>query len=421
MIDVKLLQKDFSNVSDALLRKKVSLETINKLKKSYDKLKTAKTNYENSQAELNRLSKLFGVYKRDNKNTQDIQNEVNTAKNLVRTSFEKQRKAQVSFDNIINTIPNIPDSDVPDGENEDDNVVIKYVLQPRVFDFNIKDHVDLTEHSNKLLDGIDFKRGVKLSKSRFTVLSNNIAKLERALINYMLDFNSSKGFTEISVPYLVNSNMLKGTGQLPKFKEDLFKIQDEDLYLIPTAEVPLTNLFNDEILDINNFPINLVSHTACFRKEVGSGGKDVRGIIRQHQFHKVELVSITHPDHSDIMLDYMVDCVSELLYSLGLPHRLVLLCGGDLGFSACKTIDIEVWIPSQNKYREISSISNTRDFQARRAKIRFKDGDKNSFVHTLNGSSLAVGRTIVAILENFQQEDGSIVIPEVLQKYLYND
>jgi len=234
----------------------------------------------------------------------------------------------------------------------------------------------------------------------------------------MLDHNREYGFDEVSVPVIANKNALFGTGQLPKFEEDLFKIEGEDLYLIPTAEVSLTNLFADEILQSEDLPIKLTSATPCFRKEAGSGGRDIRGIIRQHQFYKVELVAITKPEESEKIFNLMVKTVSDMLTKLELPHRKVLLCGGDLGFSAQKTIDIEVWLPSQNQYREISSISNTGDFQARRAKIRFKDGKKNKFVHTLNGSSLAVGRTLVAIMENFQNPDGSISIPKVLEKYL---
>ncbi len=303
---------------------------------------------------------------------------------------------------------------MPEGKDENDNVEIKKVLTPREFDFEPKEHWELGEE----LDWIDFKRGVKLAKSRFSVLKNYGAKLERALINYMLDFNAKRGFDEVCVPYIVNKESMTATGQLPKFEDDLFKIEGEELYLIPTAEVPLTNLYRDEILKEDDLPILMTGYTACFRKEAGSAGRDTRGIIRQHQFDKVELVSITKPEESDEVFEKMVECASDLLTSLNLPHRLVMLCGGDLGFSAAKTIDLEVWLPGQGKYREISSVSNTRDFQARRAKIRYKAGKKNRLVHTLNGSSLAVGRTLIAIMENYQQKDGSIEIPEVLREYL---
>jgi len=249
------------------------------------------------------------------------------------------------------------------------------------------------------------------------MLKGQGAKLERALINFFLDHNAQHGFEEVSVPYLNNADMLYGTGQLPKFGHDLFQTDDE-LYLIPTAEVPLTNIHNDEILQAQSLPVKYTSFTPCFRKEAGSGGKDTRGIIRQHQFSKVEMVALCHPDESDAMLESLVACASALLEKLGLAYRKVMLCGGDLGFGAAKTIDLEVWLPGQNCYREISSISNTRDFQARRAKIRYKEGKKNKLLHTLNGSSLAIGRTIVALMENYQQADGTIELPGVLQKYI---
>lgn len=259
---------------------------------------------------------------------------------------------------------------------------------------------------------------MKLAKSRFSVIRGFGAKIYRALIHLMLDFNEKNGFEIIYTPALVNEKMLFGTGQLPKFKEDVFKIENENLYLIPTAEVTLTNLYNDTIISVENLPIKMTAHTPCFRSEAGSAGKDTRGMIRQHQFDKVELVAITHPKESDAMQEHMLESASEILKALELPHRFVQLCSTDLGFSASNTIDIEVWLPGQNCYREISSVSNTRDFQARRAKIRFKENQKNQLAHTLNGSSLAVGRTMVALMENHQQEDGSIHIPKALEKYL---
>jgi len=308
----------------------------------------------------------------------------------------------------------MPSSQVPDGEDENDNVELKRVLEPRAFSFTPKEHWDIDAKQ----EWIDFERGVKLSKSRFSVLKNEGARLERALINYMLDFNRSRGFAEVAVPYIVNRETLMGTGQLPKFEDDLFKIDGEELFLIPTAEVPVTNLFRDEILNKEELPIKMTSYSACFRKEAGSAGRDTRGMIRQHQFDKVELVCITTPEQSEAIFDEMLSCASDLLSSLGLPHRHLMLCGGDLGFSAAKTVDLEVWLPGQNRYREISSVSNTFDFQARRAKIRFKEEGKNRLVHTLNGSSLAVGRTLIAIMENYQREDGSVAIPDVLKKYM---
>ncbi len=414
MIDVKLLQKNFDETATALMRKKVSAETIAELGAANEALKAAKTAYENAQAKQNELSKLFGQYKKEGKSTDELKEQVDANKALVAELLDTQRSAEEALDSLIMRIPNIPDSDVPDGADENDNVEIRKVLTPPTFSFTPKEHWELAEQNG----WIDFERGVKLAKSRFSVVSGMGARLERALINFMLDFNRERGFEEVSVPALVNRRALEGTGQLPKFEEDLFKVEDEELFLIPTAEVPLTNLYQDEILNANELPIKMTGYTSCFRKEAGSGGRDVRGMIRQHQFHKVELVSITRADQSDTVFDEMVACASDLLKALELPHRLVTLCTGDLGFGAAKTVDLEVWLPGQNTYREISSVSNTRDFQARRARIRYKEEGKNHLAHTLNGSSLAVGRTMIAIMENFQQEDGSIRVPQVLHKYL---
>ena len=311
-------------------------------------------------------------------------------------------------------IPNIPDDDVIVGADEDENLELKKVLTPPQFDFEPKEHFELGEK----LGWLDFVRGVKIAQSRFCVLKSEAALLNRALINYMIDFNRTRGFELVNVPFLVNQAAMFGTGQLPKFREDMYKIDDEDLYLISTSEIALTNLFSDEILNAENLPIKMTAYSACFRKEAGSAGRDTRGIIRQHQFEKVELVSITSPEQSESVFNEMCECASDLLSSLGLAHRLMMLCTGDLGFSAAKTIDLEVWLPGQNKYREISSVSNCRDFQARRAKIRYKNEQgKNELVHTLNGSSLAVGRTLVAIMENYQDKDGKVIIPDVLRKY----
>ncbi len=414
MIDIKLLQRDFDATASALMRKKVSSEILDELRSKNEALKLAKQNFESLQAKQNELSKLFGVYKKENRDTTELKAEVDANKIELSKLLETQREAEEALESIILAIPNIPDADVPDGDDEDDNIEIKKVLTPREFDFKPKEHWELAEISG----WIDFERGVKVAKSRFSVLNGMGARLERALINFMLDFNRERGFSEVSVPVIVNQNALLGTGQLPKFGDDLFKVEGEELYLIPTAEVPLTNLYSDEILDIKKLPIKMTGYTPCFRKEAGSGGKDTRGMIRQHQFHKVELVSITTQEQSDVVFDEMLSCASDMLTALGLPHRLVNLCGGDLGFGAAKTIDLEVWLPGQNCYREISSVSNTRDFQARRAKIRYKDGGKNILAHTLNGSSLAVGRTLIAIMENYQNADGTIDIPQALEKYL---
>ncbi len=414
MIDLKLLQKDFENISTQLKRKGVDEEILADLKAKNEALKEAKAAYEAAQAAQNEMSKLFGVYKREGKDIAELKEKVDANKIKVTELLDVQREAEEALITRAMAVPNLPDADVPDGEDEESNVEIKKVLTPRKFAFTPKEHWELAEENG----WIDFERGVKLAKSRFSVINGMGAKLERALINFMLDFNEKRGFNEVSVPQIVNRGALEGTGQLPKFEEDLYKIEGDELYLIPTSEVPLTNLYQDEIIPADELPIKMTAHTACFRKEAGSAGRDVRGIIRQHQFHKVELVSITKPEESDKVFDEMVACASDLLEALGLPHRLVTLCTGDLGFGAAKTVDLEVWLPGQAQYREISSVSNTRDFQARRAKIRFKDGKQNTLVHTLNGSSLAVGRTMVAIMENYQNEDGTIAIPTVLEKYL---
>jgi seryl-tRNA synthetase len=414
MIDLKLLQKDFDGISKKLMRKGVDAKLLEKVKIKFEELKEAKAAFETLQAAQNAMSKEFGLYKREGKDITELKAKVDENKIRIADALEVQRLRQEELESLAMAIPNIPDDDVPDGEDEDDNVEIKKVLTPREFSFTPKEHWELAEQNG----WIDFERGVKLATSRFSVSFGMGARLERALINFMLDFNRERGFDEVSVPALVNRNALEGTGQLPKFEDDLYKIQEQELFLIPTAEVPVTNLYQDEILTTEALPKRMTAYTSCFRKEAGAAGRDTRGMIRQHQFHKVELVSITTPGESDIIFDDMVACASDLLTALELPHRLVQLCTGDLGFSAAKTVDLEVWLPGQNTYREISSVSNTRDFQARRAKIRFKNGKKNELVHTLNGSSLAVGRTLVAIMENFQNEDGTIDIPKALHPYL---
>ncbi|WP_304546189.1 serine--tRNA ligase [Sulfurimonas microaerophilic] len=414
MIDLKLLQKDFDEVKRKLLRKGVEESTLETLRVKNEELKEAKKNFEALQAAQNAMSKEFGVYKREGKDISELKARVDENKVKVAEAIEVQRVKQEELESIAMAIPNMPDDNVPDGADEEDNIELKKVLTPREFTFTPKEHWELAEQNG----WIDFERGVKLATSRFSVQFGMGARLERALINFMLDFNRGRGFDEVSVPALVNREALEGTGQLPKFEDDLYKVQDPELFLIPTAEVPVTNLYQDEILTEQELPKKMTAYTSCFRKEAGAAGRDTRGMIRQHQFHKVELVAITHPDESEKVFDEMVACASDLLTALELPHRLVNLCTGDLGFGAAHTTDIEVWLPGQNTYREISSISNTREFQARRAKIRFKNGKKNDMVHTLNGSSLAVGRTLVAIMENFQQEDGTITIPQALHPYL---
>ena len=414
MINLKLLETNYDEFVKKLEGKNVKASLLDELLHTFNELKQKRKALENFQAIQNAKSKELGVKARAGEDVSELKNELNLNKAALADADEIVKQYEEKLEQISFSVPNITDDDVPFGKDEDDNVCIKTVLEPTKFDFTPKEHWELGES----LGWLDFERGAKLSGSRFTVLRGMGARLSRALVNYMIDFNSARGFELVNVPYLVSSNTLFGTGQLPKFEEDLYKVRDEDLYLIPTSEVPVTNLYNDTIIEAEQLPIKMTCYSACFRQEAGSAGRDTRGMIRQHQFEKVELVSITKPDQSEGVLAEMISCASDLLTSLGLPHRHMLLCSGDLGFSAAKTVDLEVWLPGQGKYREISSISNTRDFQARRAKIRFKDGKKNTLANTLNGSSLAVGRTLIAIMENYQKADGTIEIPEVLKRYM---
>jgi len=356
MIDKRLLEKNFDFIKEKLEKKGVSKELLKELKEKVIKTKTKKIELENLQAKQNELSKLFVVYKKENKDINELKTQIDSIKQQKLSLDSEVKILEEELNEILLAIPNIIDDDVPFGVDESQNVVIEEVGKRPEFSFTPKEHWEIGSN----LGVLDFERGVKLAKSRFTALNGVAAKLERALINYFIDFNEKYGFREWQVPFMANSKTLIGTGQLPKFKDDLFKIENEDLYLIPTAEVQLTNLFSDEILKKEELPLLLTSYTPCFRREAGSAGKDTRGMIRQHQFDKVELVAITTQEESDKIFNKMVECASELLTSLGLAHRKVMLCSGDLGFSAAKTIDLEVWLPGQNKYREISSISNTR-------------------------------------------------------------
>ncbi|WP_343353269.1 serine--tRNA ligase [Helicobacter mastomyrinus] len=422
MIDTKALVNDFEVISQKLSIKKVSKELLNELKNITIEYKTCKQELENLQAFQNKTSKLFGTYKREQKDVSELKAALDSNKIAISERESTLNAIEAKLQDFLYTIPNLPDSATPMGEDENDNVELRRILTPKSFDFTPKEHWELGAANG----WIDFESGVKLAKSRFSVLRGMGARLNRALINFMLDYNEKAGFESVVTPVIVNARALFGTGQLPKFENDMFKVDSQfddeesenDLYLISTAEITLANLYQDSIIPSENLPIMLTAHTPCFRKEAGSAGRDTRGMIRQHQFDKVELVAITHPSQSEAMQEKMVQTAGGILSALHLPYRLVQLCGGDLGFSASNTIDIEVWLPGQNCYREISSISNTRDFQARRAKIRYKENGKNALAHTLNGSSLAVGRTLIAIMENYQQADGSIAIPEVLQKYL---
>ncbi len=415
MIDRKLLLQDFDKVANSLKKRNHAMDDeLERLREVITHYKKQLIELEGLQAFQNKVSKEFGIKMAQKVDTSDLKKELENNKIKLNALSKSVGELEQQIDLKLSIIPNLVDEKTPLGANEEDNIEIKKILTPRVFTFKPKEHFELAQKNG----WIDFESGVKLAKSRFSVIRGFGAKIYRALIYLMLDFNEKNGFEIIYTPALVNEKMLFGTGQLPKFKEDVFKIENENLYLIPTAEVTLTNLYNDTIISVENLPIKMTAHTPCFRSEAGSAGKDTRGMIRQHQFDKVELVAITHPTESDVMQEHMLESASEILKALELPHRFVQLCSGDLGFSASNTIDIEVWLPGQNCYREISSVSNTRDFQARRAKIRFKENQKNQLAHTLNGSSLAVGRTMVALMENHQQADGSIHIPKALEKYL---
>lgn len=371
---------------------------------------------ESLKSKKNEASSLIGKLKREKKDASDLVSEMQEINENIKRLDEELAKVEEKLTYLLYRIPNKLHSSVPFGKDEDENVEIRKWGEPRKFDFPIKTHDELGVE----LDILDFERGAKLSGSRFTVYKKQAAKLERALINFMLDTHEKEGFTEIMTPQLAKREIMTGTGQLPKFEDDMYKIEGEELFLIPTAEVTLTNLYNQEILEEEELPKYFCGFTACFRKEAGAGGKDLKGLIRQHQFNKVEMVKLVHPKNSYDELEHMVNCAENILQQLKLPYRVITLCSGDLGFSAAKTYDVEVWVPSQNKYREISSCSNTEDFQARRAMIKYrsKEDKKSYFVHTLNGSGLAVGRTVVAIMENYQQKDGSIVIPDVLVPYM---
>ena len=383
-------------------------------------IRNFQTESQKIQEKRNTDSKLIGKMISQGEDTTKIQKEISELKLKINDLDQKIKLYSNQLNNILNDLPNFFDSDVPDGKTEDDNVLIKEWGVIKKMSFIPLDHVQLGENLKQL----DFKTGVKISGSRFVLLRGKLALLERALASFMLDIHTDKfGFEEISPPYIVNKDALLGTGQLPKFSEDLFCTKDER-WLIPTAEVPLTNIVSNSIINKSDLPLKFVAHTPCFRSEAGAAGSDTRGMIRQHQFSKVEMVSITQPDESDKELDSLVLCAESILQNLGLPYRIMKLCSGDVGFSSRKTYDLEVWLPGQNNgkgtYREISSCSNCGDFQARRMNSKFKDNETNkiNFLHTLNGSGLAVGRTMIAVLENFQLEDGSIVIPQVLVPYM---
>jgi len=377
--------------------------------------RAAITEAEQLRAGQNQLSREVPRLRKEGVDTTELQQRSREMGDRVSELNNLVEEVDSQFRDMLAGIPNLPHESVPVGKSADDNVVVRTSGEPPVFDFEPKAHWDLGPQ----LGILDFDRAAKITGARFAVYWDLGAKLERALINFMLDTHSREhGYTEVLPPFIVNSASLYGTGQLPKFAEDLFKLEKTDYWLIPTAEVPVTNLYRDETLDGDKLPIRLCAYTPCFRSEAGSYGRDVRGIIRQHQFQKVELVKFTRPERSFDELDRLTADAEDILRRLGLPFRTVVLCTGDMGFGSAKTFDIEVWLPGQNAYKEISSCSNYESFQARRANIRFKSGKKSEFAHTLNGSALAVGRTWVAIVENYQQKDGSILIPEALRHYL---
>lgn len=415
MIDPKLLRTELDTVAEKLAKRGYELDKAF-WQQVEEQRKSIQVKTEELQAKKNAGAKQVGLMKRNGENTDALMAEMATISSEMKQAEDALKALQEKILAAALTIPNLPDDSVPAGKDENDNVEMRRWGEPRQFDFEVKDHSDLGEN----LGLLDFEMAAKLTGSRFSVLKGQLAKLNRALIAFMLTTHTDKyGYTEMYVPYMVNADSLLGTGQLPKFEEDLFKLRGEkEYYLIPTSEVPLTNSVRDKILDPETLPIKLTAHTPCFRSEAGSAGRDTRGLIRQHQFEKVEMVQIVHPETSMQALEDMTGQAEYILQQLGLPYRVIVLCGGDMGFSAVKTYDIEVWLPSQTTYREISSCSNCGDFQARRMQARVKDGKKTELVHTLNGSGLAVGRTLLAIMENYQNADGTITVPEVLRPYM---
>lgn len=415
MIDPKLLRTELDTVAEKLAKRGYELDKAF-WQQVEEQRKSIQVKTEELQAKKNAGAKQIGLMKRNGENTDALMAEMATISSEMKQAEDALKALQEKILAAALTIPNLPDDSVPAGKDENDNVEMRRWGEPRQFDFEVKDHSDLGED----LGLLDFEMAAKLTGSRFSVLKGQLAKLNRALIAFMLTTHTDKyGYTEMYVPYMVNADSLLGTGQLPKFEEDLFKLRGEkEYYLIPTSEVPLTNSVRDKILDPEALPIKVTAHTPCFRSEAGSAGRDTRGLIRQHQFEKVEMVQIVHPETSMHALEDMTGQAEYILQQLGLPYRVIVLCGGDMGFSAVKTYDIEVWLPSQTTYREISSCSNCGDFQARRMQARVKDGKKTELVHTLNGSGLAVGRTLLAIMENYQNADGTITVPEVLRPYM---
>lgn len=418
MLDPKLIRSDAGELASLLKKKKYELDVayITRLDEQRRELQLAT---EALQNERNARSKSIGKAKAAGEDISEILQSMENIKTDLEAKKDQLHELQSEFQDYLLGVPNVPAAAVPDGDSEADNQELHRWGEPREFDFDVKDHAELGE---QLSQGLDFAAASKLTGARFVVMQGATARLHRALVQFMLDTHTSQhAYREVSVPYIVNADSLQGTGQLPKFADDLFRLEGEhDFYLIPTAEVPVTNLVRDEILDADQLPLKFTCHTSCFRSEAGSYGKDTKGMIRQHQFEKVELVQIVRPDDSEQALEELTRHAEVILEQLELPYRRVLLCGGDLGFSATKTFDLEVWLPSQGCYREISSCSNCSDFQARRMQARYRNAEsgKPELVHTINGSGLAIGRALVAILENNQDSQGRVAIPKVLQGYM---
>ncbi len=421
MLDIQILRSDIDGVAARLATRGFVLD-VARFHELEAARKTIQMRTQELQAKRNSSSKLIGQAKAKGEDTSLIMAEVAQVGEELKSIEVQLGELQTSLQTMLEVLPNTPHESVPVGKSEADNVEVRKVGNKPAFDFEVKDHVDLGE---KL--GLDFETAAKISGARFSLLKGPLARLHRALSQFMLDTHTdSHGYTEVYVPYLVNADSMRGTGQLPKFEEDLFRVPrqmgeagEQNFYLIPTAEVPVTNMVRDEIVPLEQLPLKYVAHTPCFRSEAGSAGRDTRGLIRQHQFDKVELVQMVHPDESYAALEQLLGHAETILQKLGLHYRVVKLCTGDMGFSSATTYDIEVWLPAQNTYREISSCSNFEAFQARRMQARFRNSaGKPELLHTLNGSALAVGRTLVAVVENNQQSDGSIVIPEVLRSYM---
>ncbi len=416
MLDIKLFRNDLDKVKAALSRRKENIDVDGLLALDKERRETL-FEVEQMKGRQNTVSKQIPVFKKEGKDTTEIFAEMKKLSDEIKSLDDKVRELDAKIEQIMLTIPNIPNDEVPDGDTDEDNVEVRRFSEPTKFDFEPKAHWDLGE----ALGILDPVTAAKVTGARFHFYKGAGAALERAVVNFYLDTHTAEhGYTEVFPPFMVHRNSMVGTGQLPKFEEDAFKVMNTDYFLVPTAEVPVTNMYRGDILDGDKLPIKHVAYTACFRAEAGSAGRDTRGLIRQHQFNKVELVKFTKPEESYAELEKLVADAEDVLKRLGLPYRVVKICVGDLGFTAALKYDIEVWMPSYNRYVEISSCSNFEDFQARRANIRYKNTpkDKAQFVHTLNGSGVAVGRTVAAILENYQNADGSVTIPDVLRPYM---